>query len=252
MANLQKVLLFGDLHAPYESKPALRLLLKVLKAVKPDHLVNLGDFCDCAAVSFHSKDPSRAQDLAWEMDHANSILDALDGVKIPGRKIWLDGNHDFRLTRYIADKAPELFGLISLPKILRLKERGWEYHPYRKHTKLGKLLVCHDIGRMGRYAVHRNLDALQHSVVTGHTHRFSLVVEGNALGENRVAASFGWLGSLDDIDYASRLTIQKDWQHGIGLAYLEPTTGYVTIAPIPFLPAGKGFSCVVEGQRYTS
>jgi hypothetical protein len=248
---IQKLAFFGDVHAPYEDTRAVRLLLAVLRAWTPHHLVCMGDLLDCYAVSSHSKAPDRKTSLAWEIGYAEALLDRFDALKVPGRKLFIEGNHETRLQRFIAEKAPQFDGLISIPQVLKLKQRKWEYTPYRSFATLGKLALTHDVGYAGRYAPHRTLDALQSSVVTGHTHRLGLLVESNLKGEGKVAASFGWLGDIDAVDYMHKGKVTRDWHLGFGLGYLDTATGYVQLTPIPLLPRGaKGLTCTVEGTRF--
>jgi hypothetical protein len=44
------------------------------------------------------------------------------------RIVWLEGNHCYRVTRYL-DAHPELEGLLEIPIVLKLKERGIEWIP---------------------------------------------------------------------------------------------------------------------------
>lgn len=247
---LQSILFFGDVHAPFEDKRAMRLVLEVARTLQPHHLVCMGDLMDCYSVSSHSKDPSRKADLAWEVGYTEGILDAFDALGVKGQKHFIEGNHEHRLQRFIADKAPMFEGLVSIPQVLGLKARGWTFTPYRTHTTLGKLVLTHDVGYAGRYAAHRTLDALQHSVVTGHTHRISAVVESNLMGEPKIAASFGWLGDANSIDYMHKGKVTRDWALGFGIGTLDPKTGFVQLTPIPILQDGKKLTCMVEGTKF--
>jgi predicted phosphodiesterase len=249
---IEKILFFSDPHAPFENKPAVDLVLEVAGDWKPNHLACLGDLIDAYSVSSHSKDPGRKVNLVSEIDYAKELLDLFDDLAVPGRKIFTEGNHETRLQRYIADKAPQFDGLISIPQVLGLKERGWEFTPYRSFATLGKLTLTHDVGYAGRYAPHRTLDALQSSVVFGHTHRLGLLVESNLKGESKVACSFGWLGDLDAVDYMHKGKVTRDWSLGFGIGYLDTETGYVQLTPIPLLPYKKGLTCTVEGTAYVS
>src|SRR5271165_212161 len=136
--KLEKILLIPDCHFPYEDKDAFALMLKVGKIFKPEHVIILGDFADCYTVSSHSKDPNRSLKLKEEIE---ATKEALDQVKALGAKnnIFVAGNHEDRLERYLRDKAPELFNFISIPKILELKEKGFKYIPYKQAYKLGKM-----------------------------------------------------------------------------------------------------------------
>lgn len=164
---MKRVLLIPDCHIPYHDKKAWALLLKAARAFKPDIIVTLGDFVDFYAVSSHSKNPDRVRDLKWEVDEALTCLDELDSLGAH-EKIYISGNHEDRLERFLQDKAPELFSIVKIPKILELDERGWRYVPYKDDIKLGKLYMTHDTGKAGKYAHYQALDAYQGNVVIGH------------------------------------------------------------------------------------
>jgi hypothetical protein len=216
------------------------------RAITPAHLIIIGDFIDCYAVSSHSKDPTRASQISTELRAAEAALDQLDALHAK-QKVYLGGNHEDRLQRYIRDRAPELFDLVRIPDLLRLKDRGWRYVPYKDHYKLGKVHFTHDVGVAGRTAVYRCLDTYQHSNVTGHTHRLGYIVEGNALGEFKLSAQFGWLGDSRKVDYLQRAKVLKDWALGFGVGYFDRKTGYVYLTPVPIV----NYTCVVNGQLYS-
>jgi predicted phosphodiesterase len=242
---LEKILIVPDLHAPYHNRRAWDLLLKVGRAFKPWSVVVIGDFADCYAVSFHDKDPKRMRHLDLELIEVRSCLDDVDALGAK-EKLFLLGNHEYRLDRYISTKAPELDGTVSVDTLLQLRDRGWETVPYKDHTNIGKLHLTHDVGSAGRNAIFKSLEAFQHSVVSGHTHRLQYIVEGNALGEAMVAASFGWLGDVSRVDYMHKIQALRNWALGFGIGYYNPQTQYVYLVPVPIV----NYTCVVEGVLY--
>ena len=245
MARLEPMLFVPDTHRPFHDKRAWRLMLKAAKALKPEILVCLGDLADFYAISSHSKNPSRATSFDQEIDDVNVGLDELDALGAK-RKEFIAGNHEFRLERYLADRAPELNGMVSIAKAFRLKERGWTYTPYKAHTRIGKLYLTHDVGVAGRNAVFKALDTYQHSVATGHSHRLQYIVEGNAIGEYKVSCLFGWLGDARAVDYMHQVNVRKNWALGFGIGYHNPKNGVCYVTPIPIIK----YTCVVNGQLF--
>jgi predicted phosphodiesterase len=245
-SKLEKILFIPDSHIPYEDKPAFNLMLKAGAVFRPDHTIILGDFADFYGVSSHSKDPNRALKLKDEID-ATKV--ALDKVLALGAKnnVFVSGNHEDRLERYLRDKAPELFNFITIPQVLGLKEKGFKYTAYKQTYKIGKLNVTHDCGKAGRDAHMKSLDTFQHNVVIGHTHRLGYIVEGNAQGERHVSAMFGWLGDVEEIDYMHRVQAVKSWSLGFGIGYLDTETGVVYLIPVPIING----TCLIEGKLIT-
>src|SRR5258708_5843814 len=103
---------------------------------------------DCYSLSFHEKDLKERMSFKNELIYANNRLDELDsfGAKL---KIITLGNHDIRLNRILStdNLRDRLISLVdagavsvkSIPELLKLNSRGWEYKDYREHYKLGKL-----------------------------------------------------------------------------------------------------------------
>src|SRR6266487_856668 len=198
--NLNRIAFFGDVHCPYHHKKAWNLFMQVMEDFQPQTIVCLGDLADCYKISRFSKDPTREFTFKQEVDECHKILDELDGLGAT-RKIFIGGNHEDRFVRYLQEKAPELFELVDVPQLFKLELRGWEYVPYKQHIKLGKLYCTHDVGSVGRYSLFRAADTFQHPVVVAHTHRFGMLVEGDATGKHFPAAQFGWLGDVEKVDY---------------------------------------------------
>jgi predicted phosphodiesterase len=241
--RLKTVLLVPDTHAPYHDRDAWELMLDCGRELKPDTLVCIGDLADFYAVSGFSKSPERAALLKEEVENVRARVRELESLDARER-IFCEGNHEFRLTRYLQDKAPALFGTVSVQTILGLED--WEFIPYRKHTRRGKVHFSHDTGHTGRHSVFRALDAYQHSVVTGHTHRLGYIVEGNAVGECKLSAQFGWLGDVEKVDYMHEVKARKDWALGFGVGYLDTQTGHCHFQPVPIVK----YRCVVGGKLF--
>lgn len=242
---LKSLFIIPDTHVPYHDKRAWRLAMKVAKANKPEIIVIIGDFADCYAISDHRKDPSRLRLLDQELAEVNVCLDELDALGAE-RKVYVEGNHCERMTRYLQDHAPELFNVVGMKNLLRIKERGWEWVPYRQDIKIGKVYYTHEASAgTGRTQAYKTLDIYHHSAVVGHGHRIQYVVEGDATGNAMVCAQFGWLGDVKQIDYAHRIKATKDWSLGFGWGYLR-ADGITHLQPIPLVD----YTCVLNGKLY--
>ena len=246
MTKLEAGLIIPDCHHPYSDMKAWRLMLKAAKIIRPKWIVVLGDFGDFYAVSSFAKDPSRATQLDTEVLACNKRFDEVDSLGA-SEKHFISGNHEFRLERYLKDKAEALFDTVKVEKLFRLKERGWTYTPYREDLKLGAVYFTHDTGSTtGRLAAYKALDTYQHSIITGHTHRLVQVVEGNATGTQIVSAQFGWLGDIKQIDYMHKIKARKDWALGFGVGYRR-NNGFIYFSAVPMVE----YSCCVEGRLIT-
>jgi predicted phosphodiesterase len=243
--DLERVIFVGDVHAPHHDRNAYGLFLRAARDYRPAHLVVLGDFADFYSVSAHEKSAERSRNLEEEVRIVNIMLDELDslGAKY---KVYIAGNHESRMQRYVNSIAPELHGMVTVPKMFQLQERGWEWVEYRDYCMLGKLYMTHDVGASGPNATRAALAAFGHSVVTGHSHRMSYIVEGNAVGEAKVSASFGWMGDIESVEYMHKIKVARDWTLGFGAGKYDPVTGYVYVQPVPIVEG----TCVIDGKLY--
>ena len=123
-----------DTHRPYHDKKAYALMIKALRFVDPCEIVLLGDYADFYSVSRHSKDPRLEHLLQKEVDDVNSGLDELDALFPKAKKVFLEGNHEARLSSYVGNHASALFGLTDCEYLFRLNQRPrWSWIAFGKN-----------------------------------------------------------------------------------------------------------------------
>ena len=212
--------------------------------LKVQTVVILGDFADAETLSAHPATRPGQRDFEDELGEVNKCLDQLDRIGA-SRKIYVSGNHEFRLDRYLMERAPAMFRSIQWPRLLNLRERGWEWVPYRKSVKVGKLHVTHDTGTAGMNAHRQAAKAFGGSAVIGHTHRMAYEVTGRFDGAPYLSAMFGWLGdAAKAADYMHEAKA-AEWVHGFGVFYKEPN-GIMHVQPVPIVNG----RCVVNGKLF--
>lgn len=251
---LEPVLIIPDTHRPYHNKRAYNLMLEVAKYIGPKHIYILGDYADFYAVSSHPKDPRIFQMLADEvMDVLNGLND-LD-INFPdAKKVFIQGNHEHRLERYLCDKAPALFGITSSPHLLQLVDRpNWTYVHYGPNQVVSvagsKLLARHE--PLGSSAKATSTKALC-SLVYGHIHRIEESHIVGLEGQNHVSFSVGWLGDKKQDQVFGYTKGHQQWQLGFGIVYVDPLTGLFFHNKIHILEHGNKLSCVVNGKLFSN
>jgi len=205
--------------------------------MRPDVLVIIGDFADCYAVSSHAKDPARAQSFRDEVVAVSRELRRLEALRIP-RMVYCEGNHEFRLARYIAAQAREFHGIVDVRGLLGIDAHGWEWVAYRDSLKIGKMIFTHDVDRCGVYAVRQSLLDVGGNIVIGHSHR-----GGTWYEHGHVALNVGHMVDLSTIDYRHKLRAARDWTHGFGWV-TQDSTG---VGWCQFVPVIDG-RCIIDGQ----
>jgi hypothetical protein len=224
-------------------------MLKVAKDFNPDEIVLLGDFLDFYSVSSHQKDPSLPHMLEKEIDQGNMYLDELDHFFPGKKKVYLEGNHEFRLARYLQNNAPALFGMVSTKHLLDLNRRpNWKwvsYSPNQKYKVGGsKLLARHEpIGSSAKTTSARGIC----SIAYGHVHKIEEAYIVGMDNKQHVSFSCGWLG---DTRFSSAFNYVKNhhnWQLGFTLVYTDPKTKKFYHQKIPILP---DLTCLFNGKVY--
>lgn len=196
---MKKALIIPDCHIPAEDKKAYNLMLEVATSDQIDEIVILGDFADFYGVNSHGKDPRIDVKLAREIDQVNERLDELQMLFPEAGIQYAEGNHEYRLERYLMREAPEIFELVELKKLLKIEERGIKWHEYGP-TQLGQVLGSN------LYFRHEPLGGSEHvaadsvkkagaSIIFGHTHRIQehQIVDIN--GNYHRGISAGWMGN---------------------------------------------------------
>lgn len=250
--SLKLSLLIPDCHIPYHNKKAYDLMIRVAKDLNPDEICILGDYADFYSVSSHAKDPRIFNLLQDEVEAVNKELDKLDNLFPTAKKIFLEGNHEYRLERYLIDRAPALFGVTENRFLFNFDKRpNWTfigYGPNQKHSILGSPLKA----KHTPLASNARLTAAKAlcSIVFGHIHS----IEENHIvgmdGTNHVAFSVGWLGDKNKDQIFDYVKNHHQWQLGFGLVWVHSKTKYFYHTKVHILVNNKKHSCVVNGKYY--
>ncbi len=264
--SLQKILIVPDSHFPFQHKKAFELMIKAGKKFKPDIVMVLGDFWDFYSVSDHLRDPDRKLHFKDEIESGLGGLAQLESLGAK-RHCFLSGNHEFRLIRHLQklqqdSNLQQLFdaGILSkktLQDFFGTLSKKWEFTPYRQFMKIGRMHFAHDLGQAGRGAVSNAETTFQGSAVIGHVHSMQMQYFGNLKGKTHCAASFGWLGDANEIEYMSQTTVARQWTLGFGIGYHNEKNGYVYLNPVPIVKeynqAGvvSGYNCMINGELVT-
>lgn len=229
-SKLQRWLIIPDLHAPYHNAEALEALFRDAAAWKPDGVCVLGDWWDFYQASTFPKDPERKASLADEVQVGRKLL--ARAAKLAKRRVFLEGNHERRLSKFVAAHAPALSGLV--PGVRDLVGPDWTFSPYGAVAMLSPLLgASHDFGKAGPGSYLQTLREYGHGAVHGHTHALGVAYGGTADGQRHAVMACGHLADTEACDYMHVWKARRDWTVGCGAVYLGDNDYY--LRPVPYI-----------------
>jgi hypothetical protein len=219
----------------------------VLREVRPDRVVMLGDNIDLPEFGKYRLTPSFQRTTQAAINYATEVVARVRGIT-DGPIHWLAGNHEERLQHWLTDNARAAFGLrqggtvdgwpvLSIPHLCRLAEHDVTYHAGYPASDLwltDNLKVIHgDRTKSRGSTAHKYLDEQKVSVIYGHVHRIEVAhrtredYDGAA---EIMAASPGCLARIDGAVPSTRqgldldgrpLQRAEDWQQALGIVTIH-------------------------------
>ena len=246
--GIRTALIIPDCHIPYEDKRAYQLMLDVATDLDPDEIVILGDYADFYAINSHGKSPDMTHILQDEVSEVVSRLIELKKLFPNAKRVFIEGNHEYRLGRYIASKCPDLYGVVHTKGILELDILGFEFIPYgptQKYNVLGSNLIArHEPLAGGKHVAQNTVEKAMASVIFGHTHRIQEAQIVTMKGDNYRGISSGWLGDSRH-KVMQYVRSHHQWAQGFSVVrVLEDGTWFNSLVHI------IDYKCLVDGHIY--
>lgn len=256
MGNPRMHVVLCDIHYPEHDLKALNAVWDFLKknSKRIETVVLNGDFLDCQNLSHHTKGkPRLRKQRGYKSDldgFAKHILNKIEALVPKARLVAICGNHEAWIEEDLLDEMPELQGVVDIPVMLKLKERGWEWLAQGKYIEIGKVVVLHgdQIGS-GMHVAKKAVDSINASCVMGHVHRASSYAKAALVDEKRkwIGHTLGCLCTLAP-HYAKGAP--NAFTHGFGVIETYGRKGYANIHNIVIMPDGTFcFSGEVYGQK---
>jgi calcineurin-like phosphoesterase family protein len=249
------VVVANDFQIPFHDEKALALFNLFLRRERPDWLVLNGDFQDFWEISSFDLTPRIGKEFIEEIKIGKKLLKSFRRSLPRARITWVEGNHEFRLRKYLIKNAKELYGLpgLSVPELFDLKDLKIEYVPCHRMAskftdnfiRVGNLYVGHwdTVASDGGYAAKRLVEDKGVSLLQGHTQRFG--AHARTTVDGRVLLGIeNFSMCVRKAAYAS----YPNWQQGFSVIYLNQKTGEfqwypVAIATDMFIWKGKKYHC---------
>ncbi len=213
-------LILSDTHFPYHDTKTINAAVDEARDRGAVGVLLNGDILDFPTLSKHYREPD-APRMKDGVEMGRQFMAWLRSKFPRARLLMKEGNHDWRLRAYLAERAPEIFGLesLELKSLLGLAEYGVEWIGDKRIINLGKLPVVHGHEFRGGGGVNPARWLFLRAVSTalcGHFHRTS---EHHEQGLDRR------LHGVWSVGCACFLYPQYDpnnkWNHGYALAEVD-------------------------------
>ena len=252
----------GDLTTTHDESAidvAHQILLYLEEQHGIDLIVNQGDNADFPMFSTHRTAPGYLETAQLTIDRCGTEAAIQRSIAPNSKNIWLEGNHECRLTNTIVDKVPALVGLsrsgedkpiISIPYLCKFDESEMEYldgYPDAEYWANDGLRFVHGSlysstkGATANKYLSRNV-----STIFGHTHRTELIFANQKTkegGYGYFAGTAGCLCRTDGIVPSTSTGIKnngkqnsksktEDWTQGIFIIWYEENGKESRVEPV--------------------
>lgn len=173
---MSKVVFLTDTHFPFVNKNAIKKVLKLIKKERPTHVIQCGDLLDMYSFSRYEKDANFTNpedELKKGLAMAAKMWADIRKIVPKAKCIQLIGNHEDRLNKTIAKKAPELAGLCKSIKDLYNFKGVQVLDSSKQHFEIDGVIYTH--GHYTKLGDHAKF--YRKSCVHGHTHRAGIYYE---------------------------------------------------------------------------
>lgn len=237
----------GVLHETHDEK-AIAVVMEAIEMIQPETIVCVGDNLDLPEMGKYLTTPAYQQTTQAAIDRATTFCAQMRAAAPKAKIIWLAGNHEERMPKYLLTNAAAAYGLrkgnipnswpvLTIPYLCRMEEYGVEYrpgYPASDYWINEKLRVIHgDRVKSSGSTAHVYLNNEKTSVIYGHIHRIETAFktrEDFSGPRTIMAASPGCLARIDGavpstkggVDLDGRpLTRYENWQQGFGVVTYE-------------------------------
>ena len=246
-------MVMNDLQIPYQDDKALDCVEGVMSYLKPTALVYLGDVFDFSGLTTKfQRDPSQRYQLLHELAMGEQMFWHHRSIAPNAHKVYIEGNHEARLRRYVVAMADELTaftdnnGALSLPKLLHLDQIGIEYiGPYGAAWEHNSFVFKHG-DSVVEYAAAKELRAEGSSGMSGHTHRGGSYYRTTRSGAHAWYENFCLCHTegFKRPPSATNTSGPYNWQKGFSVVYFEG--GIFNVVQVP-ITHGR---CIFNGEVF--
>lgn len=251
------MLVWADVHFPFQDDSAISVLRQIARDLDPDKIICLGDVFDFFEISDYrapaDKEPDMQETLNLGVQHLEDMLE----ITQPSEAYFMGGNHEDRWDRLLqrAQRDIRFRQLLQLPKIKRaldfaevvgFEDLGYEYSPYTEGWPLieNDMLVMTHGDLANKYVARTTMEKYGRSVIFGHMHRIQNYTKRDLKGQEA-----GWcIGCLSTLD--PHYDPFANWQQGFAIVTWS-TVGGRPLYNVEQVRIHSG-SAIWRGQTYSA
>jgi hypothetical protein len=239
----KRAVILPDLQLPYIDEQALSVALQIVRDVKPDQIIFIGDALDLSAWSKYIQRPEYAQATRESFTQLYQLLYGLRAENRQAQIVVLEGNHSARIEKNLLMNAQSAFGLkradqpegwpvMSVPNLCAFDTLDIEYipgYPANRFWLNERLQIIHgDLARPNGKSARAIVNRERVSTIFGHTHRIeqaSQTSQDYHGGKQHHTFNIGCLCRLDgavpslktgiDGRTGENIPNYMDWAHGL-------------------------------------
>lgn len=226
---ISRTMVFNDPRIPFHDVKSLDLVLDIFEDLDLDRMVINGDLLDFYNVNSHGpKHPDISTNLEDELIAGREFFEGLR-ERFPKKEIvFIFGNHEDRLDRFIVKNSKQLWGLLTLENFINFDRLNIEYHHYNYRYQLENTncFIQHSPPSYGQNGARTSLLSKPNATfIYGCTHRVQHSCNTDAHGNVHSVYFNGWLGSTTDTKEHTRVFSyakgHQNWQQAFCIVTVE-------------------------------
>ena len=262
--GVEEWVIASDFHAPYHHQSSCDILYQVMNDINPSKVILLGDLINLDQFSRYN-DGKHPGSPTWidEVSYAGDILGKVRQAAPNAKLQWFEGNHEYRLKKYLMKNDPILYGHFDISTLFQLSKNDdaqkefnlYEYIdlPEILDKELGVIFKHGNKVRShaGMSAI-AEMNELQLSVVMGHCHRLGITrkASGRARYMEEPTLFAMEVGCMCNYDLGYLEGVTVNWQHGFGVLTIIRSGDTPIVEPsVVAINNGKAF---FRGKLYRS
>jgi hypothetical protein len=258
--RITKTGIINDLHLlPNTPRPIVDLVLDAFEDIAIDRLVINGDLLDFININLHGpKHPDVKSTLQDEILAGREFFEELRDRFPKIHIVFLYGNHEDRLDRFILKNAKVFWDICRLEVMLNLEALNVEFYEYNHKYQLENtsLFIQHSPPSYGVNGARTSLlTKLDENYIFGCSHREQHAAVTTGSGQVYRCWFNGWLGSRTITREAEKIFSyakgHTNWQACAGVAYVIDGVDFTyNQFAIDTIEQDKRYRLLLEGSFY--